>query len=493
MEGSDVVEILPVVLCGGSGTRLWPLSRKAFPKQFAVELDGCSLLDLTLKRCQALPGVSQCMAVTGEDYRFMVREAMVGVGLDGEVLLEPMARNTAPALCAAALRVAETSPDTILAILPSDQFIPDGELFSKAISSAAQLAADGWWVTLGIAPDKASTAYGYIRPAEAIDGPAGMEVSQFLEKPDSARAEQLIAEGCFWNAGIFVVKASEAVRMIEHHAPDVYAPVQAAVAGLKKDQQFGRLEQENFGKATSISIDYAVLEKEARVAVVPFEGGWTDLGSWDAVAAVHGPDEKGNRSEGDAIFSGCKDSFVYSPNRLTVALGLEDVLVIDTPDALLVTRRDKVEDVKAVVDELKGRERSEVTDHRKVARPWGAFEGIDRGERYQVKRITVKPGAQLSLQYHHHRAEHWIVVKGVAQVTKDDETFLLHENESTYVPLGSVHRLENPGKTDLELIEVQSGDYLGEDDIVRVEDVYGRGAEPPSPNRVVPLKPADKG
>lgn len=487
-----MVEIFPVILCGGSGTRLWPLSRKAFPKQFAVELGRSSLMDLTLARCKALPEVERCMAVTGEAYRFMVREAMDDANMAGEVLLEPVARNTAPALCAAALRVAETSPDAVLAILPSDQFIPDAELFAAAIANAVELAAEGWWVTLGIEPDKASTAYGYIRPADAISDGKGLQVSQFLEKPDGAKAEQLIAEGCLWNAGIFVVKASEAVRMIAHHAPDVHAPVCEAVSGLKKDQQFGRLEEQSFGKATSISIDYAVLEKEARVAVVPFKGDWTDLGSWDAVAAVHAPDDSGNRSEGDAIFSDSKDSFVYSPDRLTVALGLEDVVVIDTPDALLVTRRDKVEDVKAVVDDLKARERSEVTDHRKVARPWGTFEGIDRGESHQVKRIVVKPGAQLSLQYHHHRAEHWIVVKGVARVTRDDETFLLQENESTYIPLGAVHRLENPGKTNLELIEVQSGAYLGEDDIVRVEDVYGRGKEPAVAKRVVPLKPADK-
>lgn len=487
-----MAEVVPVILCGGSGTRLWPLSRKSFPKQFAVEFDGSSLLDLTLTRCAALPGVSGCMAVTGEDYRFMVREAMDKADIGGEILLEPVARNTAPALCAAALRIADRDPEAIMVILPSDHFIPDAGVFSAAIADAVKLAEADWWVTLGIQPDKPSAAYGYIEPGEAIEGDKGRKVSRFIEKPDLAKAADLIARGCSWNAGIFVVKASRAVSLIEQLAPDVHGPVCEAMKALVTDQVFRRLGEQGFSRATSISIDYAVLEKEGRVAVVPFPGGWTDLGSWDAVAAVHDADAAGNRSEGDAVFAGSRNSFVYSPGKLTVALGVDNLVIVDTPDALLVTTRERAEEVKQVVDDLKARERAEVAEHRKVARPWGTFEGIDRGERYQVKRITVKPGAQLSLQYHHHRAEHWIVVKGTARVTRGDETFLLRENESTYIPLGAVHRLENPGKTDLELIEVQSGTYLGEDDIVRVEDVYGRGAEPAPAGRVVPLKPGDK-
>ncbi len=471
--------LVPVVLCGGAGTRLWPLSRQAFPKQFAVEVERASLLDLTLARINRLEGVASCVAVTGESYRFMVAEALHNAGLSGPILLEPVGRNTAPALCAAALQIGETNPDAIMVILPSDHFVSDTDKFTTAIASAARLAQDGWWVTLGIRPTKPSSAYGYIEPGTKIAGhdPAS-EVSQFLEKPDAEKAEVLISAGCVWNAGIFVVKASVAANLVARHAPEVHDAVQRAVAGIAVDKAFYRLLPEAFSESPSISIDYAVLEKEARVAVLPYEGDWSDLGSWDAVASVHEADDDGNRSEGDAWFSSTKNCFVHSPDKLAVVLGLNNVVVVDTPDALLVTSRDQVEQVKTVVDDLRSAERSELTDHRKVARPWGTFEGIDRGERYQVKRITVKPGAQLSLQYHHHRAEHWIVVKGVAKVTRGEETFLLRENESTYIPLGAVHRLENPGKTMLELIEVQSGSYLGEDDIVRVEDVYGRGAEP---------------
>lgn len=473
--------IVPVVLCGGAGTRLWPLSRQAFPKQFAVEVDQKSLLDLTLARLGGLEGVSSCVAVTGENYRFMVAEALHGAGLSGDILLEPVARNTAPALCAAALQIAQTTPDAIMVILPSDHFVPDVARFAAAMTEAAQLAQDGWWVTLGIRPTKPSSAYGYIEPGTAIaDHGSAAQVAQFLEKPDTQKAEALIAAGCVWNAGIFVVKAQTAADLVARHAPEVHAAVQQAVAEIAIDKQFYRLQPAAFSSSPAISIDYAVLEKERRVAVVPYEGDWSDLGSWDAVAGVHKADDNGNRSEGDAWFSDSESCFVHSPDKLAVVLGLKDIVVVDTPDALLVTSRDKVEQVKTVVDDLKAAQRTELTDHRKVARPWGTFEGIDRGERYQVKRITVKPGAQLSLQYHHHRAEHWIVVKGIAKVTRDDETFLLRENESTYIPLGAVHRLENPGKTMLELIEVQSGSYLGEDDIVRVEDVYGREAEPGS-------------
>ncbi len=473
--------LVPVVLCGGAGTRLWPLSRQAFPKQFAVEMDRKSLLDLTLARIDEFEAVESCLAVTGEAYRFMVAEALHKANLQGDILLEPIARNTAPALCAAALKIADTDPDAIMVVLPSDHFVSDAGKFAAAIADAARLAQEGWWVTLGIRPAKPSSAYGYIEPGSTIPGHGrAAQVVRFLEKPDVEKAQALINSGCVWNAGIFVVRAGTAADLIGKHAPEVHDAVQQAVEGISVDKQFYRLQPEAFSSSLSISIDYAVLEKEQRVAVVPYEGDWSDLGSWDAVAGVHEADDEGNRSEGDAWFSSAENCFVHSPDKLAVVLGLKDVVVVDTADALLVTSRNKVEQVKAVVDDLKSAKRSELTDHRKVARPWGTFEGIDRGERYQVKRITVKPGAQLSLQYHHHRAEHWIVVKGVAKVTRDEETFLLRENESTYIPLGAVHRLENPGKTQLELIEVQSGTYLGEDDIVRVEDVYGREARPGS-------------
>jgi len=484
--------LVPVVLCGGAGTRLWPLSRQAFPKQFAVEMDHKSLLDLTLTRISKLEAVTSCVAVTGEAYRFMVADALHNAGMPGDILLEPAARNTAPALCAAALKIAETNPDAVMVVLPSDHFVSDIEKFAAAIADAARLAQEGWWVTLGVRPTKPSSAYGYIEPGLAIpDHGRATQAVQFLEKPSVEKAQALINSGCVWNAGIFVVKARTAADLIGEHAPKIHDAVQQAVKNIAVDNQFYRLQPEAFSSSPSISIDYAVLEKEHRVAIVPYESDWSDLGSWDAVAGAHEADDKGNCSEGDAWFSNAENCFVHSPDKLAVVLGLKDVVVVDTADALLVTSRDKVEQVKSVVDDLKLAQRSELTDHRKVTRPWGTFEGVDRGERYQVKRISVKPGAQLSLQYHHHRAEHWIVVNGVAKVTRNDETFLLRENESTYIPLGAVHRLENPGKTVLELIEVQSGSYLGEDDIVRVEDVYGREAKPGLPGRL-PSAPSDK-
>jgi mannose-1-phosphate guanylyltransferase/mannose-6-phosphate isomerase len=365
-----------------------------------------------------------------------------------------------------------------MVILPSDHFVPDGAAFSNAIKTAARLAAQGWWVTLGIRPDRPSSAYGYIAPGSNLGtDDVACQVARFIEKPDPETAVELLDEGCLWNAGIFVVQAQMAADLIEKHAPNIHAVVHDAVATRVTDQRFERLGSKPFGASPSISIDYAVLEKEPRVAVIPYDGAWSDLGSWDSVAKAHAADDHGNRSAGDVWFMGSTECFVHSPDRLTVVLGLDNVVVVDTADALLVSAKDKTEQVKQVVDELKVAERPEFEEHRQVARPWGHYEGIDRGERYQVKRITVKPGAQLSLQYHHHRAEHWIVVRGTAKVTREGDTFLLHENESTYIPLGAVHRLENPGKTDLELIEVQSGSYLGEDDIVRVEDVYGRKAD----------------
>jgi len=473
--------IVPVVLCGGAGTRLWPLSRQAFPKQFAVEVKQKSLLDLTLNRVKSLDGVSACLAVTGEDYRFMVRDALDRCGLSGPMLLEPVARNTAPAICAAALKIVSADPEAIMVVLPSDHHVVDTGAFCDAVGRAAALANEGWWVTLGIAPRGPSQAFGYIEPGLAIDGhDQAAQVTHFIEKPDAAAAQQLIQDGCLWNAGIFIVQARTATDLVAKHAPDLHASVREALDEVSIDQSFIRLAPGAFAQCRSISIDHAVLEKEPRVAVLPYEGDWSDLGSWDAVAGLYRADEAGNQSDGDAWFADAQNCFVHSPDRLAVVLGLQDVVVVDTPDALLVTSRARAEQVKTVVDGLKAAERPELTDHRKVVRPWGTFEGIDRGERYQVKRITVKPGAQLSLQYHHHRAEHWIVVTGTARVTRGDQTFLLHENESTYIPLGAVHRLENPGKTALELIEVQSGSYLGEDDIVRVDDVYGREAEPAS-------------
>ena len=328
--------IVPVILCGGAGTRLWPLSRQAFPKQFAVEVNHKSLLDLTLERVKALDGVASVLTVTGEDYRFMVAEALDRANLSGDILLEPVARNTAPALCAAALKVASTDPNAVMVILPSDHFVTGFDAFADAIAQAKDLAEEGWWVTLGVTPSRASTAYGYIEPGQSIGSHgAATQVARFLEKPDAETAEKLIAKGCLWNAGIFVVKARTAADLVKSHAPEIYTAVKKSVDGISVDKSFHRLAVDAFAKSPSISIDYAVLENERRVAVVPYAGDWSDLGSWDAVAGVHQADGQGNRSEGDAWFLGARNSFVHSPDKLAVVLGLDDVVVIDTPDALL--------------------------------------------------------------------------------------------------------------------------------------------------------------
>lgn len=461
--------IIPVILCGGSGTRLWPLSRKSFPKQFVPLIGDKSLLQLTLERVAPLAG--QVMCVAADEHRFLVAEAMEKAGVVGKVMLEPVARNTAAAMALAALA---HQPDDLLLFCPSDHHIPDTAAFVRCVRQGAAAATAGALVTFGIVPVFPSTAYGYIAQGP-LRADGSYQVERFIEKPDAARAQQLILQGgVLWNAGIFLCTARHLLEALAQHAPDILASCRRAMQDALADHAFIRPEAAVFAATRSESIDYAVLEQHAEVAVLPFQGAWSDVGSWNAVADLVPADDEGNRVAGQGVVMQGRNNFVHAPHRAVVALGVEDLLIIDTPDALLVAHRAHAEQVKQVVSRLESDNRSEATLHRKVARPWGWYDGIDRGERFQVKRIALKPGASLSLQKHHHRAEHWIVVRGTAEVACGDETFLLTENQSTYIPIGEAHRLSNPGRIWLEMIEVQSGTYLGEDDIVRYDDVYGR-------------------
>jgi mannose-1-phosphate guanylyltransferase/mannose-6-phosphate isomerase len=468
--------LFPVVLSGGSGTRLWPLSRQNQPKQFLALMGDHSLFQETALRVARLPQARPPVTVCSEDHRFMVGEQLQAVGVpSGGILLEPVARNTAPAIALAALHVLAQDPDATMLVLPADHLIEDEAAFRAALDIALQLADDDRLVAFGIRPDYAETGYGYILRGEAlVDG--GYRIERFVEKPDLATAERYVAEGTYaWNSGMFLFRAQRYLDELGRFAPDMLAAVRAAYAGASADLDFIRIDRDAFAASPSDSIDYAVMEKTARAAVVPVSCGWSDIGSWSSLWSVAQRDENGNRHEGDVISVDTRGSLVRASERRMVAtLGVEDLVIIDTADATLVARKDRVQDVKTLVDRLKADGRTEHLFHRKVYRPWGSYDSIAVGERFQVKRIVVKPGAALSLQQHAHRAEHWIVVSGTAEVTCDGRVFDLHENESTFIPLGSVHRLRNRGSKPVELIEVQSGAYLGEDDIVRLEDVYGR-------------------
>ncbi|WP_037083398.1 mannose-1-phosphate guanylyltransferase/mannose-6-phosphate isomerase [Pseudoxanthomonas sp. J35] len=465
--------MIPVILSGGSGTRLWPLSREAYPKQFLPLAGSDTMLQATWKRVAPLAS-SAPILVANEDHRFMVAEQLREVGCTpAAILLEPVGRNTAPAIAVAALQAGANGEDPLLLVLPSDHVITDAAAFRAAVSEAATAAERGKLVTFGIVPTGPETGYGYIK---AGAGQAVRAVERFVEKPDAATAEAYVASGeYFWNSGMFLFKASRYLEELGRHQPAILAACRAAFDGARRDQDFVRLDKAAFAACPSDSIDYAVMEKTADAAVLPISVGWNDVGSWSALWEVAQQDGNGNAHHGDVIALDCRNTLAWGDGRLVAMIGLEDVVVVDTDDSVLVAHKDHVQDVKTVVAQLKAAGRSEPTLHRKVYRPWGAYDSIDMGDRHQVKRITVKPGAALSLQMHHHRAEHWIVVSGTAEVTRGDEVLLLSENQSTYIPLGVTHRLRNPGKVPLELIEVQSGSYLGEDDIVRFEDVYGRG------------------
>ena len=448
------VPITPVVLCGGSGTRLWPLSRKMFPKQFVPLIDGKSLLQLTLERVSLLSHSAICVA--SEDNRFLVADALQAANLQGTVLLEPAARNTAAAMAIAAL-VAQ--PADLLLFCPSDHHIPDAAAFAQVVKQGIAAAKEGAIVTFGISPTFPSTAYGYIRQGSARPD-AAFNVEGFTEKPAQDKAEALLLSGsALWNAGIYLCSAQNLLSALGQHAPDILQSCQQAMQAAAQDGSFMRPQAQAFEACRSESIDFAVMEQHANVAMLPFASAWSDVGSWSAVADLTPADGQGNRLHGQGFALHASNTFVHAPHRPVVVLGTQNLLVIDTPDAVLIAASSHVEQVKQVVALLDEGNIYQSAQHRKVARPWGTYDIVDVGERHQVKRITVRPGAKLSLQMHHHRAEHWIVVKGAALVTKGEEEVLLTENQSTYIPLGVKHRLENPGETDLELIEVQSGSY----------------------------------
>ena len=470
------VQVQPVIMAGGSGTRLWPLSRAGFPKQFLVLSGNTSLFQQAAARLQGLAGeglaVAAPLVVCNEEHRFLVLDQLRESRSDpAAVLLEPVGRNTAPAVTLAALQAVEARADPVLVVTPADQTVTEATAFNAALARAVRAANEGAIVILGVTPDRPETGYGYIR----ADGP---RVAQFVEKPDLATAEQYLARGgYFWNAGMFVLKASAWLEALQRFRPDMLAACRAAWAARKTAALFVRPGAAEFAAVPGDSVDYAVMEKCPGVLDIrmePLAAGWNDLGAWEAVWQVAEKDAQGNAAVGDAIVSDSHNTLVHATSRLVSVVGLDDVVVVETPDAVLVASREKSQDVKNIVAQLGREQRGEQVLHRKVHRPWGWYDGIDQGPRHQVKRILVKPGASLSLQMHHHRAEHWIVVTGTAEVTVGDKVLLLAENQSTYIPLGARHRLRNPGKVPLEIIEVQSGSYLGEDDIVRFEDTYGR-------------------
>ncbi len=466
-------KVLPVLLCGGSGTRLWPLSREAYPKQFLPLAGDVSLLQATCLRVQGLPGAESPLLISNEEHRFMVAEQCRQVGIVPEaIILEPVGRNTAPAIAVAALHALKVQQDPVLLVLPSDHVLRDEEGFRRAVLAALPSAEAGALLTFGIVPTAPETGFGYIKAAV---GEGVRAVEQFVEKPDQSTAENYLSSGeYFWNSGMFLFRASRFIEELEKFAPEILQQCKAAMADAKRDVDFLRLDKESFAACPADSIDYAVMEKTADAKVLPIDVGWSDVGSWSALWQVADQDGDGNVHRGDVMSENCRNTFVWSGNRLVSTLGLESMIVVDTDDALLVAHQDHVQDVKKIVARLKSDSRSQAVHHRQVYRPWGSYTSVDNGERFQVKRIVVKPGAALSLQMHHHRAEHWIVVNGTARVTCDEDIMVLTENQSTYIPLGSKHRLENIGEHPLELIEVQSGSYLGEDDIVRFDDVYGR-------------------
>ena len=466
--------ILPVVLCGGSGTRLWPLSRQAMPKQFVPLIGGKSLLQLTLERVAALARVDhtvQVLLVAAEDHRFLVAEVLLASGLQGRVILEPVPRNTAAAMALAALHA---EPDELLLFCPADHHIPDVQAFVDMVNLARPAAEQGALVTFGVTPSFPSTAYGYIQKG-ALRPDGSHAVARFIEKPNSTEALTLLLQGnVLWNAGVFFCRAEVLLAAMQIHAPDILSSCRNAMSKVIRDDFFLRPEAKAFSACRAQSIDYSVMEQYDDVVVLPFHGIWSDVGSWNAVAELTPPDLAGNRIVGQGLTMQAHATYIHAPCRPVVALGTRDLLVIDTPDALLIVASSHVEEVRTVVAELENLKTPQASKHRRVARPWGWFDSLESGERFQVKRIMVRPGASLSQQMHHHRAEHWVVVKGVAEVTRGNKTFLLTENQSTYIPIGELHRLRNPGKTELEIIEVQSGSYLGEDDIVRFDDQYGR-------------------
>ncbi len=478
------MNLQPVILCGGAGTRLWPLSREQYPKQLLALAGDDTLLQATARRVdKSLAAAGQKVlapiVVANEDYRFLTAEQLRQAGVvPAAIVLEPVGRNTAPALTLGALVALQAGDDPVLVVMPADHIISGVEAFRAAVTHGASHAENGKVVTFGIRPTHPETGYGYIRAGKALPGQDGSrEISAFTEKPDSTTAKRYIASGeHLWNSGIFMMRASLWLKQLTEQRPEMVQACRAAFAARTPDKDFLRIGKEAFAGCPSDSIDYAVMEKlpAGLGVVIPLEAGWSDVGAWDTLWQVGSKDSAGNVLQGDVVAASTRDTLAISQSRLVALVGLSDVVVVETPDAVLVAHKSRLQELKDVVARLKRDGRTEVGTHRKIHRPWGYYDSIDAGNRFQVKRIVVNPGAALSLQMHHHRAEHWVVVRGTARVTRGEETFLVSENESTYIPIGTRHRLENPGKVPLEMIEVQSGAYLGEDDIVRFEDAYGR-------------------
>ena len=476
-----MAKLQPVLLSGGSGTRLWPLSREAYPKQFLPLAGDDTMLQATWQRVAAIADAAP-IVVAGEDHRFLVAEQLRQIGAPTPaIVLEPLGRNTAPAIAAAALQALAGGDDPLLLVLPSDHVVRDDEAFRAAVRQAMPAAEAGALVTFGIVPDAPETGFGYIQAeagqaeaSQAVAGDGVRRVLRFVEKPDAATAQRYLDEGgYYWNSGMFLLRASRYLDELQRFRPDIVAAVRAAFDAAARDGDLIRLDKAAFAACPSDSIDYAVMEKTDAACVLPVDIGWNDVGSWSALWEVSPQDADGNAHHGDVVSIDSRNSYAYA-RRLVALVGVDDLVVVETDDAVLVARKDRVQQVKDVVAQLKAQQRSQAVLHREVHRPWGSYDSIDMADGFQVKRIKVKPGARLSLQSHTRRAEHWVVVRGTARVTRDNDVFELFANQSTYIPIGAKHRLENPGSEMLELIEVQSGDYLGEDDIVRYEDVYGR-------------------
>ena len=470
--------LIPVIMAGGSGTRLWPLSRQLHPKQFLPLVGDQTMLQETCNRLSDIDHQPP-LFICGEDHRFTVAEQLRQGGFEfSHIVLEPEGRNTAPAVALAALQVLNDSPqdvEPVLLVLAADHVIKNQQAFEEAVNTALPLAQQGQLVTFGIVPQSPETGYGYIKTGGSLDNGSAMKVDEFVEKPDLATAESYLFSGEYlWNSGMFMFKASQFLSELEEQNPDILTVCRQAMEKASVDIDFIRPDAEIFKTCPEDSIDYAVMEKTQSAVVVPIDCGWSDVGSWSALWEVSEKDGNGNTTKGDVLALDSKNCFIQSDRKLIATVGLEDVVIVESDDAIMVADKGRVQDVKAIVAQLKEQGRPEANLHRKVYRPWGSYDSIDSGDRFQVKRIVVKPGAKLSLQMHHHRAEHWIVVSGTAVVTKGGKEFILSENESTYIPIGETHRLENPGAIPLEMIEVQSGSYLGEDDIVRLEDSYGR-------------------
>jgi mannose-1-phosphate guanylyltransferase len=474
--------IVPVIMAGGSGTRLWPLSRTAFPKQFIALTSSLTMLQETAARLNGLSGAAP-MVICNEEHRFLVAEQMRQQDLHPSILLEPVGRNTAPAIALAAIKAVEdakgSDENPVLLVLAADHVIEDVEAFQQCVKTLLPEVQAGKFGTLGIVPTEAATGYGYIQSTVSSDVNSNGTnvVTEFVEKPDAETAAKYVADGYLWNSGMFLIRADRYLEELKSCRADIYDACIKSMVTTQQDLDFVRIDKAAFEACPDESIDYAVMEPLAakgQVIVAPLDAGWSDVGSWSALWEIAEKDAKGNAATGDTILQDTTNSYIYGQDRLITTLGIDNLVVVDTPDALLIANKDSVQDIKKIVSQIKASGRNEHHQHRQVYRPWGIYDSIDNGKRYQVKRITVKPGAKLSVQMHHHRAEHWVVVSGTARVTNGDKTFLVTENESTYIPIGQVHALENPGVLPLEMIEVQSGSYLGEDDIVRFEDKYGR-------------------